>query len=55
MAALINPGSSGTNNDRPFSTKKLVLIAKLEGCSDDINQAMLIPGEEGVISVSNDR
>lgn len=56
MAALINPGnSSGFSNDRQFSNKKLVLIAKLEGCRDDINQAILIPGIEGVISVSNDR
>lgn len=56
MAALINPGSStGSGNDRQFSNKKLVLIAKLEGCSDDINQAILIPGVEGVISVSNDK
>ncbi len=56
MAALINPGSSsGFANDRPFSNKKLALIAKLEGCSDDVNQAILIPGIEGVISASNDR
>lgn len=56
MAALINPGnSSGFSNDRQFSNKKLVLIAKLEGCRDDVNQAILIPGIEGVISVSNDR
>ncbi|XKL68203.1 hypothetical protein PGB90_003694 [Kerria lacca] len=56
MAALINPGSSsGFGNDRPFSIKKLVLIAKLEGCNDDVNQAILIPDIDGVISVSNDR
>lgn len=56
MAALINPGSSsGFGNDRPFSSKKLVLVAKLEGCSDDINQAIIIPGIDGVISVSNDK
>ena len=56
MAALINPGhSSGFTNDRPFSNKKLVLVAKLEGCSDDINQAILIPRTDGVISVSNDK
>lgn len=56
MAALINPGnSSNCNTDRPFSSKKLVLVAKLEGCNDDVNQALLIPGIEGVLSVSNDR
>lgn len=53
MAAEINPASS--KNDRFSSTKKPVLISKLEGCSDDINAAIIIPGEEGVISVSDDR
>ena len=56
MAALINPGNSSSfGNDRPFSNKKLVLVAKLEGCSDDVNQAVLIPRIDGVISVSNDK
>lgn len=56
MAALINPGSSsGFGNDRPFSNKKLVLVAKLEGCNDDVNQAIIIPGVDGVISCSNDK
>lgn len=53
MAAEIKPGQRSTN-DR-FSTKKPELLSKLEGTSDDINAAILIPGENGVISVSDDK
>lgn len=53
MAAEIKPGQR-SNNDR-FSTKKPELLSKLEGTSDDINAALLIPGENGVISVSDDK
>lgn len=53
MAAEIKPGQRNTN-DR-FSTKKPELLSKLEGTSDDINAAILIPGENGVISVSDDK
>jgi hypothetical protein len=31
------------------------LVHKLEGCTDEVNGAVLIPGEHGVISVSSDR
>lgn len=52
MAAEIKP--SPKRNER-FSTKKPELLSKLEGSSDDINAAILIPGENGVISVSDDK
>ncbi|XP_054284616.1 WD repeat and FYVE domain-containing protein 2-like [Macrosteles quadrilineatus] len=54
MAAEIKPGSANAG-DRFSTTKKPVLLSKLEGCNDDINQAILIPGQDGVISVSDDR
>uniref|UniRef100_A0A1A9W0P1 FYVE-type domain-containing protein n=1 Tax=Glossina brevipalpis TaxID=37001 RepID=A0A1A9W0P1_9MUSC len=53
MAAEIKPAQRN-NNDR-FSTKKPELLSKLEGSGDDINAAILIPGENGVISVSDDK
>lgn len=53
MAAEIKPPI--VSGDRFNSTKKPVLLAKLEGCNDDINQAIFIPGQDGVISVSDDR
>uniref|UniRef100_A0A1B6CDK1 FYVE-type domain-containing protein n=1 Tax=Clastoptera arizonana TaxID=38151 RepID=A0A1B6CDK1_9HEMI len=54
MAAEIKPATTNSN-DRFNTTKKPVLLSKLEGCNDDINQAILIPGLDGVISVSDDR
>lgn len=53
MAAEIKPATQ--SNERFCSTKKLVLLAKLDGCQDEINAAVLIPGEEGIISVSDDK
>ncbi|XP_061395820.1 WD repeat and FYVE domain-containing protein 2 [Musca vetustissima] len=52
MAAEIKP--SPKRNER-FSSKKPELLSKLEGSADDINAAILIPGENGVISVSDDK
>jgi len=54
MAAEIKP-APGVNHDKFSSSRKPVLLSKLEGCSDDINAAIIIPREEGVISVSDDR
>ncbi|XP_044726512.1 WD repeat and FYVE domain-containing protein 2 [Chrysoperla carnea] len=54
MAAEIKPASRPANN-RFSTTKKPALLSKLEGCNDDINAAVLIPGEDGVISVSDDK
>ncbi|KAF5303192.1 hypothetical protein FQA39_LY10105 [Lamprigera yunnana] len=53
MAAEIRPGT--LSYDRFCSTKKPALLAKLEGCNDEVNAAVLIPGEDGVISVSDDK
>ncbi|XP_030384152.1 WD repeat and FYVE domain-containing protein 2 isoform X1 [Scaptodrosophila lebanonensis] len=53
MAAEIKPAQR-TNNDK-FSAKKPELLGKLEGSADDVNAAILIPGEDGVISVSDDK
>lgn len=53
MAAEIKPATQ--SNDRFCTTKKPALLAKLEGCNDEVNAAVLIPGEEGVISVSDDK
>lgn len=54
MAAEIKPPTANPS-DRFNSTKKPVLLSKLEGCNDDVNQAIFIPGQDGVISVSDDR
>nr|CAD7462592.1 unnamed protein product [Timema tahoe] len=53
MAAEIKP-ATGTN-DKFNSTKKPILLSKLEGCNDDVNAAIIIPGEDGVISICDDR
>lgn len=53
MAAEIKPATQP--NDRFCTTKKPALLAKLEGSHDEINAAVLIPGEDGVISVSDDK
>lgn len=57
MSALINPGTcnSNSNGDRQFSNKKLILVSKLDQFNDDVNQAILIPGVDGVITVCSDR
>ena len=31
------------------------LVHKLEGCNDEVHGAVIIPGEDGVISISADR
>ncbi|KAJ9583262.1 hypothetical protein L9F63_022395 [Diploptera punctata] len=54
MAAEIKPATA-SSSDRFSSTKKPVLLSKLEGCNDDVNAAIIIPGEDGVISVCDDR
>lgn len=50
MAAEIKPAPRSAN-DRFSTTKKPELLSKLEGSNDDVNAAVLIPGEDGVISV----
>lgn len=53
MAAEIKPATQ--SNEKFCTTKKPALLAKLDGCNDEINAAILIPGEDGVISVSDDK
>lgn len=55
MAAEIKPAPR--NNSDKFSTsKKPELLSKLDSASaDDVNYAILIPGQDGVISVSDDK
>lgn len=53
MAAEIKPAPQ--TNDKFCTTKKPVLLSKLDGCNDEVNAAVLIPGENGVISVSDDK
>ena len=51
MAARI-PGPSTAST---LSTWKPELVSKLEGGSDDVNDARLIPGHDGIITISTDR
>lgn len=53
MAAEIKPivGPDG----QVGNTKKPQLINKLEGHQEPVNIAVIIPGEDGVISISDDR
>ncbi|XP_022920553.1 WD repeat and FYVE domain-containing protein 2 [Onthophagus taurus] len=53
MAAEIKPAMH--TNERFCTTKKPQLLVKLEGCNDEVNAAVLLPGEDGVISVSDDK
>ena len=58
MAAEIKPVSSSSaagGSSRTTSLKKPILLYKIEGYQDDVNQAVIIPGEDGVIAVCDDR
>lgn len=54
MAAEIKPAPRNAN-DRFSTVNKPELLSKLEGTTDDINAAIFINGEDGVISVSDDK
>ena len=41
--------------DNRNNQPKPELVHKLEGCTDEVNGAVILPGENGVISISNDR
>ena len=43
------------NADKQANIRKPNLLNKIEGIPDTINQALIIPKEDGVISVSDDR
>lgn len=51
MAAEIKPVSLGKQGN----VRKPVLVNKLEGYSDNVNMAVFIPHEDGVISICDDR
>lgn len=51
MAAEIKPLSA----NRQGNVRKPVLLNKLEGFNDDVNMAEIIPREDGVITVSDDK
>lgn len=58
MAAEIKPvPTTATTNSASnrANQKKPVLLHKVEGYDDAVNQAVLLPGEDGVIAVCNDR
>ena len=42
-------------NNKVGATRKPVLVNKVEGCTDTINQAILVPKKDVVISVSDDK
>lgn len=52
MAAEIKQPGAGEEH---AGVPRPELVHKLEGCTDEVNGAVLIPGEHGVISVSSDR
>lgn len=54
MAAEIKPAPRNAN-DRFSTVNKPELLSKLEGTADDINAAIFINGEDGVISISDDK
>lgn len=54
MAAEIKP-APGVNQDKFSANKKPSLVSKLEGCNEDVNAAIIIPREDGVISICDDR
>jgi WD40 repeat protein len=49
MAAEIRPGVKFATNRKP------VLVGKVEGFTEDLNDAQLIPGEDGVITAGDDK
>jgi len=50
MAAEIRPFPSNSSNPH-----KLQLLNKLEGHQDVVNMAIILRGEDGVISISDDK
>ena len=51
MAAQIKPTRGGGDNN----VRKPVLVNKVDGFIDDIHMAVIIPREDGVITVSDDK
>lgn len=58
MAAEIKPVPSiatSSSTTTRGNQKKPILMHKIEGYDENINQAIILPGEDGVIAVSDDR
>ena len=51
MATEIKP----TNGSGNGSVRKPVLVNKVDGFNDDVNMAAIIPREDGVITVCDDK
>ena len=49
MAAEIKP------KNKQGGVRKPVLVGKIEGCTDAVNQAVLVPKKDVVITVSDDK
>lgn len=43
------------SQNKQGNTRKPVLLSKLEGFNDDVNMAVVIPREDGVVTVSDDK
>lgn len=52
MSTEIKPAS--TRNDK-FGNRKAELLNKIEGIPDDINSAIFIKEQEGVLTISEDK
>ena len=51
MAAEIKP----TNKSGDGNVRKPTLVNKIDNISDDVNMAVFIPREDGVITVGDDK
>ena len=56
MAATIRPDPVNVASPHPISPDaKPELLNKVEGGSEEVHAAILIPGQDGIISISSDR
>ena len=55
MSTEIKPATTGRSNDRFNNSRKAELLSKIEGVPDEINAAVFIEENEGIISVSEDK
>ena len=51
----MSPVATTSTGSRPGTDSKPELVNKIEGSAEDINAAVFIPGQDGVLSVSSDR
>ena len=55
MAAEIRPDFNATTVNTITSDAKPELLNKVEGGSEEVHAAVLIPEQDGIISISSDR